>query len=156
MKSISQLLSQAPISRLEAEVLLAHALKVERSFVYSHANDLIDEALVRPFYERRVNGEPVAYILGFKEFWKSRFAVNPQVLIPRPETEFLVEKALSLFAEDQGVKVADLGTGSGAIALSLAQERPAWNIVATDISEYALVVAKQNQANLKIANVNFY
>lgn len=156
MKSISHILSQAPIPRLEAEVLLAHALQVERSFVYSHANDLINETLVLPLYERRLQGEPVAYILGTKDFWKSTFIVNQHVLIPRPETELLVEKALSLFAKEQVVSVADLGTGSGAIALSLARESPHWHIVATDMSEPALMVAKHNQAKLALWNVCFY
>ena len=156
MKSISQLLSQASISRLEAEVLLAHALQVERSFLYSHANDLVDETLVLPLYERRLQGEPIAYILRSKDFWKSTFMVNPHVLIPRPETELLVEKALSIFPEKQQITVADLGAGSGIIALSIAQERPHWHVVATDISEQALVVARYNQAKLALQNVYFY
>ena len=156
MKPISQVLSQLQLTRLDAEVLLAHALQVDRSFLYSHPNDLIDEAIVLPLYQRRLYGEPIAYIIGKKDFWRSTFVVNEHVLIPRPETELLVENALSFFSKEQKIKVADLGTGSGAIALSLAQERPQWEIVATDISEQALLVARQNQKNLQLDTVQFY
>lgn len=156
MKAISQILSQTLLNRLEAEILLAHVLQVDRSFLYSHPNNLIDESIVLPLYQRRLHGEPVAYIVGVKEFWRSTFIVNEHVLIPRPETELLVETALSLFSKEQTIKVADLGAGSGAIALSLAQERPHWEIIATDISEQALAVAKRNREKLKIHTVQFY
>ncbi len=156
MKTITQLLSHSSLNRLEAEILLAHALKVPRSFLYTHADDVIDETIFLALSQRRLQGEPIAYIVGEKEFWESIFIVNPRVLIPRPETELLVEKVLSLFPKEQKIKLADLGAGSGAIALSLAQERPNWDVVATDVSEDALKIAKQNQVNLHIQNVRLY
>lgn len=156
MKSISHIILQSPLPRLEAEILLAHALQVDRGFLYSHSDDLVDESVALSLYQRRLCGEPIAYIVGTKEFWKSRFSVNKHVLIPRPETELLLETALSLFPEKQHITAADLGTGSGIIALSLAQERPHWDIIATDMSEEALFVARSNQVHLSIANVQFY
>ena len=97
--------------------------------------------------ERRAAGEPVAYILGRKDFWTLELTVSPAVLVPRPETELLVERALALHPGDEA-KVADLGTGSGAIALALASARPGWRIVATDISAAALAVARANAVAL--------
>ncbi len=106
------------------------------------------------FLERRASGEPLAYIVGRKDFWSLRLAVTPAVLVPRPETELLVERALALRPGESG-SALDLGTGSGAIALSLASERPGWEVTATDISEDALTLARGNAETLGLGRVRF-
>jgi release factor glutamine methyltransferase len=105
--------------------------------------------------KRRMQGEPVAYICGQQEFWSLLFEVSPAVLIPRPETELLVERALEHIGTEQPMDVADLGTGSGAIAISIAHERPKVKVTAIDISADALMIATRNTARLQIANVTF-
>ena len=140
---------------LDAELLLAHALGVGRARLRSHPEDAPAAAAASRFLAlvaRRAAGEPVAYILGRKDFWTLELSVSPAVLVPRPETELLVERALTL---DPGGEagVADLGTGSGAIALALASARPRWRIVATDISAAALAVARANAAALGLVQV---
>ncbi|MBT8127768.1 MAG: peptide chain release factor N(5)-glutamine methyltransferase [Gammaproteobacteria bacterium] len=105
--------------------------------------------------KRRLIGEPIAYITGAREFWSLPLKVNQDVLIPRPETETLVEFVVDRFAERDGIKTADLGTGSGAIACALATERPQWDIVATDISHAALQIARSNANMLKLDNIRF-
>src|SRR5262249_29915087 len=104
--------------------------------------------------ERRAAGEPVAYILGYKDFWTLRLAVSPAVLVPRPETELLVERGLALGPAGPA-RVVDLGTGSGAIALALATERPDWTVAATDLSDDALGVARSNATMLGLGRVEF-
>jgi release factor glutamine methyltransferase len=141
--------------RLDAELLLAHALAVGRARLRSHGEVVpASEAAARflALIERRAAGEPVAYILCRKDFWTLELAVSPAVLVPRPETELLVERALALHPADEA-RVADLGTGSGAIALALASARPRWQVVATDISAAALAVARENAAALGLARV---
>ena len=140
---------------LDAELLLAHALGAARARLRSHPEELAAaEAAARflALVERRAGGEPVAYILGRKDFWTLELAVSPAVLVPRPETELLVERALAL-QPAAAARVADLGTGSGAIALALASARPQWQIVATDISLEALAVARANAAALGLTRV---
>ena len=140
---------------LDAELLLAHALGVARARLRSHPEDVPAaeaEARFLGLIARRAKGEPVAYILGRKDFWTLELSVNPAVLVPRSETELLVERALML-DPDVEARVADLGTGSGAIALALASARPRWRIVATDISDAALAVARANAAALGLARV---
>lgn len=140
---------------LDAELLLAHALGVARARLRSHGEEIPPaEAATRflALIERRAAGEPVAYILGRKDFWTLELSVSPAVLVPRPETELLVERALALYPGAQA-SVADLGTGSGAIALALASARPRWDVVATDISAAALAVAGANAAALGLARV---
>ena len=140
---------------LDAELLLAHALGVARARLRSHGEETpAAEAAARflALIERRAAGEPIAYILGRKDFWTIELAVSPAVLVPRPETELLVERALALHPGGEA-RVADLGTGSGAIALSLASAQPRWQIVATDISAAALAVAGANAAALGLARV---
>lgn len=104
---------------------------------------------------RRARGEPVAYLTGEREFWSLVLHINSDVLIPRPETELLVERTLALVPADAALTLADLGTGSGAIALALAHERPRCRIIATDASAAALAVARANAAHLNLANVEF-
>jgi release factor glutamine methyltransferase len=134
--------------RLDAEVLLAAAMGVDRAVLISSPDRGLEPAEARAFQEyarRRVQREPVAYILGRKGFRRIELEVDPRVLIPRPETEHVVEAALAL---PHGVRVVDVGTGSGAIALALADERPDLRVVATDISPVALDVARANAARL--------
>ena len=142
---------------LDAEILLAHALGTRRVRLRSHPEHVPDDAARARYVEllgRRAGGEPVAYILGHKDFWTLRLAVSPAVLVPRPETELLVERALALRPEPVA-RVIDLGTGSGAIALSLASERPQWQVTATDVSAEALAVARANAATHALTRVEF-
>jgi release factor glutamine methyltransferase len=131
----------------EAGMLLAHVLGKDRGWLFAHGESQIPddaipalEALVR----RRLAGEPVAYLVGWRGFWRLDLAVGPDTLIPRPETELLVDLALERVAPGQDARVADLGTGSGAIALALALERPQARVLATDASAAALALARRN------------
>ena len=142
---------------LDAEVLLAHVLEVSRARLRSHPEAAVERARQQRFLEllaRRARGEPLAYLTGHREFWSLGLTVTPAVLIPRPETELLVERALAL-GGGAGTRVADLGTGSGAIVLALAHERPQWRLVATDVSVAALAVARANAAALGQTSVEF-
>ncbi len=144
-------------ARIEARVLLSHALKVDHAWLIAHDRDAPTPAqqdAIASLITRRATGEPVAYILGEREFYGRTFMVTPEVLIPRPETELLVESALSLLAADLPFNVLDIGTGSGAVAISLALERPLWRIHAVDIDADALACAQRNAARLA-ANVTF-
>lgn len=144
--------------RFEAELLLAHALGRSRTWLFAWPEYVPGEAQ-RAAYERllraRRDGEPIAYLTGSRGFWSMDLAVSPAVLIPRPETELLVELALARIADDRAVDVADLGTGSGAIALALARERPQARVLATDASADALAVARSNAQRLGFGNVGF-
>jgi release factor glutamine methyltransferase len=144
--------------RLAAELLLAHALGVDRAWLIAHRDDAVAPALAgqaRCCVSRRAAGEPIAYIVGHRGFHALDLAVTPDVLIPRPETELLVELALQQIAQSGKVEIADLGTGSGAIALALAQARPQARVLATDASAVALDVARGNAQRLGIGNVAF-
>ena len=144
--------------RHEAELLLLHVLGRERGWLFAHATDLLDPATAEAFsalLQRRIAGEPVAYLLGRRGFWTLDLAVSPATLIPRPETERLVELALERLPEGVPLRIADLGTGSGAIALALASERPLAQIVATDMSGDAIAVAAGNARQHALANVAF-
>ncbi len=134
------------VERRDAELLLAAAASLSRTQLMARAGEpLPPEAVARfeALRARRAAGEPVAYLLGRREFWSLDFAVGPAVLVPRPETELLVERALARVPAGAAL-VADLGTGSGAIAIALAHERPAWRVTATDVSPEALEVARGN------------
>lgn len=142
--------------RLEAELLLVHVLGKPRSWLIAHADDVLDDAQAAAFdalVQRRHRGEPVAYITGHRGFWSLELEVTPATLIPRPETELLVELALERLSATG--RVADLGTGSGAIALAIARERPQARVMATDASLDALAVAQRNAARLGLAHVRF-
>ncbi|RLA11151.1 MAG: peptide chain release factor N(5)-glutamine methyltransferase [Gammaproteobacteria bacterium] len=144
-------------AQLEADLLLMAAIGCKREQLLMAGDDpLTDDQSRRleTLVERRVEGEPMAYILGKREFWSLELSVTPATLIPRPETERLVEIALQAVT-DQHASVADLGTGSGAIALALANERPHWQLVATDASQAALDVAIDNARALAVTNVEF-
>ena len=137
-------------ARMEAELLLAHALGQPRSWFYAHSGDVMDGEAARAFdalLRRREQGEPVAQITGHRGFWSLDLAVTPDTLIPRPETELLVELALDRLPVAEMGQVLDLGTGSGAIALAIASERPLVDVTAVDASVRALDVAAGNAAD---------
>jgi release factor glutamine methyltransferase len=142
---------------LEAGLLLAHALRTTRARLMSHAERAVAPAAERRYralIERRALGEPLAYLTGTREFWSLPLRVTRAVLVPRPETELLVERALALRPATHA-RVAELGTGSGAIALALASERPHWRLTATDLSSAALAVARANAARLALTAIDF-
>ncbi len=152
-------LAQSKTPTLDCELLLAFALGKPRSYLYAwpdHAVDAKSQEIFQQLLNRRKQGEPIAYILGEKEFWSLTFKVTPDTLIPRPETECLVEQVLEHLSQEVPIQVADIGTGSGAIAISLAKERPHWQIHATDISAKALAIARSNAENLGIKNIQFH
>jgi release factor glutamine methyltransferase len=162
--SVAQLLATAAArlpgeeARAEAERLLGHALGVSATWLYSHGEDVPDPARVDAFEHllaRRLAGEPVAYLLGQRGFWRFDLQVTPATLIPRPETERLVELALERLPGGRPLRIADLGTGTGAIALALAHERPLADVVAVDVSEQALAVARENARMLGLARIGF-
>jgi release factor glutamine methyltransferase len=146
--------------RLDAEILLSHVLKKSRSFLYARPEYLLSPAQQREFAEllqQRSGGEPVAYLTGEKEFWSLPLRVSRDTLIPRPETEGLVYAALELGAAmlSDPLRVIDLGTGSGCIALALAHERTDWEITAVDHSDAALSIAQENAERLGIKKIRW-
>src|SRR5437016_5881232 len=139
---------------LDADVLLAYVLGVTKEMLYAHPDtemSLGAQRRYRDLIERRARGEPVAYLRGFKEFYGLRFTVDPRVLIPRPETETLVDAARELIA-GRTVTVADVGTGSGAVAIAIAAHEPTVHVIATDISNDALVDARENTLRHGVAD----
>ncbi|MEO7062539.1 MAG: peptide chain release factor N(5)-glutamine methyltransferase [Dokdonella sp.] len=145
-------------ARSEATLLLAHVLDRSHAWLFAWPEFEPDPTQCAHFLklvDARARGEPIAYLTGHREFWSLDLAVTPDVLIPRPESELLVELALARMGTDREYSVADLGTGSGAIALALARERPRACIVATDASIAALAVARANAERLGIINVTF-
>lgn len=141
-------------SELDTEVLLAAALSAGRPELLREPErwvGTVEESAYRQLLERRAAHEPVAYLTGAKEFYGRTFGVNRDVLIPRPESELLVEKTLELFGTRERIALADIGTGSGCLAITLALGKPKWTIVASDISKKALAVAKQNAVRYGIA-----
>jgi len=142
--------------RLEAEILLGFSLNKQRSYLYAWPDRSLEPHQLTRFLElvtRRIRGEPIAYITGHREFWSLDLKVTPDTLIPRPETELLIELALELIPSNSSFTLADLGTGSGAIAAAIAAERPTSHIVATDISPPALRAAKYNFKHLNLINI---
>ena len=143
---------------MDAEVLLAHALKTDRRGLYLSLSNLVSEQekeTLQSLIARRINGEPVSYIIGEKEFWSLTFKVNPAVMIPRPETETLVEATLKIFSPYSSPSILEIGTGSGAIAIALAMELPQASIIATDISFKALMIAMENASSHEIRSIRF-
>lgn len=151
-------LSSEPEDALRAaEILLQHTLDVSRAYLYAHGEQSLSQeqsACYQALLEQRQRGVPIAYILGKRSFWTFDLTVTQDTLIPRPETELLVDCVLQE-ADSSPQKVLDLGTGSGAIALALATERPNWHITASDISPAALSVAQHNAAMLKLNQIHF-
>lgn len=143
-------------ARLDADILLCQTIDMPRSYLFAHPEDELDELALSRFehlLQRRIDGEPMAYIIGSREFWSRELLVSPATLVPRPETELLVELALQEIPDDAQWQILDLGTGSGAIAISIAGERPLCNITATDISAEALAIARENVRHANLANV---
>ena len=157
-RTVANLLREtgAESGRLERELLLAAACGTDRAALYRDPERTLAPAAIAAFQAllaARRSGEPIAYLLGRREFWNLALEVGPDVLIPRPETELLVETALELMPRDAAVRVLDLGTGSGAIGLALAAERPNWWILASDCCPRALAVASRNAARHGLRNV---
>lgn len=154
----AQLSGQSLSAKLDAELLACHALQISRAQLIARSTAILESPMrdsLDALCARRAAGEPVAYISGEREFWSLRLRVTPDVLIPRPETELLVELALARMPSDTDLVVADIGTGSGAMALAIAKERPRARVIATDISEQALAVARENAASNELTNVEF-
>lgn len=146
------------VAPLEVELLMRHVLQIDRARFIAHP-ELAQRAAQSPAYrallERRMAGEPIAYLLGMREFYGRAFEVDSAVLIPRPETELLVDLALARIALDANAHVLDIGTGSGCIAISIALERPRAAVTAVDVSAAALAVAARNAGRLNAHNVRF-
>ena len=162
--TVAGLVSQAAAAlpgadaRFDAELLLGHALGRDRAWLYAHANDVVDAPQRERFAAlcaERARGVPVAQLLGRRGFWTLDLGVTADTLVPRPETELLVESGLARIPAGAAWRIADLGTGTGAIALSLALERPRCQVTATDSSTAALAVARGNAQRHGIANVEF-
>jgi release factor glutamine methyltransferase len=148
-------LPESPTARLDVELLLAAALGKPRSYLHTWPERIVSSEAAHTFGQylaRRRGGEPVAYILGQQGFWKLDLEVAPHTLIPRPETELLVEAALQLLPA-RPAQVLDLGTGTGAIALALASERAAWQVTAVDRVAEAVDLAERNRLRLRLDNV---
>src|ERR1700676_5552556 len=159
--------AQVPSFTLAAELLLLHVLSRNRTWLYAHPEEIVAEAEAQRFFKliaRRAAGEPTQHLTGKQEFWGLEFEVTPDVLIPRPETEHVIEVALDRLAlreiragrpqksAGEGLQIADIGTGSGCIAIALAKELPAANFYATDISPASLAVAKRNATRHSVSD----
>jgi len=154
--TIAQALASAQLDAVDARALLRYACCVDDAYLVAHTDDKLSPAQSAAFaalVARRAAGEPVAYIVGTREFFSLDFKVTPAVLIPRPETELLVEIALERIAADWAAGVLDLGTGSGCIAIAIASHRPRARVVAVDRSAAALEVARDNSARHRAANL---
>lgn len=155
--AVDELTATSTTPHLDAELLIADALGLTRAQLYSQPEtrslSVDQQRSIQNIVKRRKNGEPMAYLRGEQEFWSLRLKVDARVLIPRPETELLVELLLTHYASQKKMKLAELGTGSGAIALALASERPNWQIVASDLSTAALQLARDNLQRLSLSNV---
>lgn len=158
MKAIAAALRTPGIDPVDARVLMQHVLGLSHAELIAHADRALateEYERFRDLAERRRRGEPVAYLVGWREFYGRRFAVTPAVLVPRPETELLVDQALARVDADSPKRVLDLGAGSGNIATTLALERPDWTVTAVDSSPAALAVARENARTLGAGRVEW-
>ncbi|NBQ71139.1 MAG: peptide chain release factor N(5)-glutamine methyltransferase, partial [Nitrosomonadaceae bacterium] len=158
--TISQALATAgrDIDRIDARLLLQHVLDADHAFLLTHPDRILTAQQWDEFSDLirwRMEGVPVAYLTGERDFYDLTLKVNEAVLIPRPETELLVELALQLIPPDQPCRILDLGTGSGAIALTIAKHRPCAQVTAVDLSPAAIAVCQSNAQNLHIQNLQF-
>ncbi len=154
--TMTQAQARVSIDPVDARALLRHACGVDDAYLIAHANDPLSaeqRATYAALVARRAAGEPVAYIVGAREFFSLEFKVTPAVLIPRPETELLVEFALARIDAERACSVLDLGTGSGCVAIAIATQRPRAHVIAVDRSDAALAVARENAARHCTANV---
>ena len=157
-QATAQLQGLDTTANLDAELLLAHVLQKPRSYLYAYPEQYLSNEQVDTFQQllqQRINGMSISYLLGYQEFWSLTLQVNQHTLIPRPETEQLVELALRYLDQQQPLHIADLGTGSGAIACALASECPNWHITATDNHPATLAVAQSNAKRLQLSNITF-
>jgi release factor glutamine methyltransferase len=146
------------IDRFEQEVLTAYVLQKNRAYLIAHPELMLtpeQHATLDELINKRAKGVPIAYLIGKREFWSLDFKVTPDVLIPRHETELLVETLLTLLAEKEKVELLELGTGCGAISIAIAKERPCWNITAIDVSKTALDLAQENAVTHQTSNIKF-
>jgi release factor glutamine methyltransferase len=154
-----QTLKDSPTARLDTEVLLCHVLSFSRAWLYANSGTVVPVEKLDEFLqllERRQQGEPIAYLTGQREFWSLALKVTPDVLIPRPETELLVEAALARIPDDAQWRVVDLGTGNGAIAIAIASEKILCEVHATEISAAALAVAMENAEAIVPGRIHFH
>lgn len=154
-----QLAQRSDSAKLDAQILLGFVLDKARSYLLTWPEKTLPKTNVQHYLyllQRRIAGEPIAYIVGVQEFWSLPFRVSPATLIPRPDTEVLVELVLEHFAQHNTLHCLDLGTGTGAIALALASEQPHWTIDAVDFSHDAVALAKQNAVDLGLSQVNIF
>ncbi len=167
MSGINNLLSSAArqlatgteSAQLDAEILLCLAINKPRSFLRAWPDKkltLSQEQLFNQYLDERVQGKPIAYITGYKEFWSRDFKVTPEVLIPRPDTELIIELCLDLIPQNANTNMLDLGTGSGIIGITLAAERPSAKVIASDYSASALRIAQLNAQTHHTSNITFY
>lgn len=157
-QGVAQLSKTSPSPRIDTEVLLCFSMNKSRTFLMAYPEIQIGEQTQETFQElvrKRQAGWPIAYLTQSREFWSLPLYVTEDTLIPRPETELLVEIILEKLKDIPSARVLELGTGSGAIALAIASEKPNWQIQAVDISSRALQVAKKNAENLNIKNIRF-
>ena len=154
--AVERLAPSSDSARLDAEILLCQTIDMPRSYIFAHPEDELDDLTKNRFealLQRRIDGEPMSYITGTKEFWSHELLVSPATLVPRPETELLVELALREIPRKAEWQIIDLGTGSGAIAISIAAERLLCTVTATDVSPDALAIAAGNVRQAELANV---
>jgi release factor glutamine methyltransferase len=160
LKKTSQLITVSDTPRLDVEIILAHVLKKSRTYLFAWPEKNLTEVeaiVFEQLFARRLAGEPIAHIVGVREFWSLELMVNNTTLIPRPDTELLVETALHIFADDAPQtqrKLLDLGTGTGAIALALAHEKKAWQCVGVDKESDAVALAEKNRLHLGLTNLS--
>lgn len=165
--SIANLVNQGRIllqagsdsAKLDVEILLCVVLDKERSYLLTWPEKVLSDEQLHSFLRlllRRIQGEPIAYLTGVKEFWSLPLAVSSSTLIPRPDTETLVELVLEQYGNSKNISCLDLGTGTGAIALAIASEKPTWKIDAIDFNADAVKLAQLNAKNLKLSQVNIF
>lgn len=152
-------ISASKTARLDAEIIFCEIMQLHRTRIYSHPEEIIPDdrvLLFQALMKQRQQGHPIAHLTGKKEFWSLELGINKDTLIPRPETELLVEMALQMIPKETKFNILELGTGSGAIAIAIATERPNCKIIASDMNMNALTMAKKNAKTHRLRNIQFY